>query len=489
MIFINCNVKFAGNDRIQNLQSSSNPGDPFSPTVLNNPETYPVADLYRSFIVEDIEQEKGEKIESLDMEFSNFRPGFTSLLERINNTPEEELTKDMRVLKSIFGVEEHEEMPDVFKQMPFLQEFVSAPITERDWQKAYTCVWACCRDILTFAAVEPGEALDRFIENWDGDATLDAMHHSFVRRKLLEIMKDKGVSEDINPSEWVRNNSAALAAELLALPSIRAAVYKLLLAFLYTRAITAPQHCTCRADDIIGEMEFYYQLHAEAADVGVTQYIMNMLSFALARVNSNIPEVPFEQDLELIRYIYNTSKTEAVRINYDAHIIAAQTKQQVESGMKLANLSNDDCNVTAHVIEEDSEKGYRVVEVHYTNTDVLYEVAAPTLGESYISITHTQEWNKDAQRWETTNVQDFVKPDGEKSTLFSGEAGKCMILTDDRIESVLAQTMEPDADGTILGARMSLYPNTIAALVAGNGENVLDVLAKEGNLAFNITRE
>ena len=490
MLFITCkNIKFAGNENTYSLQSSSDPGDPFIPAVLNNPETYPVADVYRNFVIEDIEQEKGEKIESLDMEFSNFRPGFAELLQRIDNTPEEELTKDMRVLKGIFGVEDHEKMPDIFKQMPFLPEFVSEPITARDWQKAYTRVWACCRDILAFAAVEQGEDLDQFIEKWDGDVSLDTMYHSLVRRKLLELMKDKGISEDTNPSEWVRNNSAALAAELLALPSMRAAVYKLLLASLYTRAITAPQHCTCHADAAVGEMEFYYQLHAEAADVGLTQYIMNMLSLSLARVNSDTPEVPFEQDLEFIRYIYNTSKTEAVSINYDAHVKATQTKQQVESSMKLANLSNDSCNVTAHVIEEDSEKGYRVVEVHYTNTDVIYEVAAPTLGESYISVTHTQEWNKDKQRWETTNVQDFVKPDGEKSTLFSGEAGKCMVLTDERIESVLAQTMEPDEDGTILGAKMSLYPNTIMALVAGNGENVLDVLAKEGNLAFNITRE
>jgi hypothetical protein len=341
---------------------------------------------------------------------------------------------------------------------------------------------------LAFAAVEPGEALDQFIEKWDGDVSLDTMYHSLVRRKLLELMEDKGISEDTNHYEWIRNNSAALAAELLALPSMRAAVYKLLLASLYTRAITVPQHCTCHAGDTVGEMEFYYQLHAEAADVGLTQYIMNMLSLALARVNGDTPEVPFEQDLEFIRYIYDISKTEAVKINYDAHVKATQTKWRVESSMKRANLSNDSCNVTAHVIEEDSEKGYRVVEVHYTNTDVIYEVAAPTLGESYISVTHTQEWNKKKQRWETTNVQDFVKPDGEKSTLFSGEAGKCMVLTDERIESVLAQTTEPDADGTILGARMSLYPNTIMALVAGNGENVLDVLAKEGNLAFNITQ-
>jgi hypothetical protein len=488
-MFITCkNIKFTGNENTYSLQSSSNPGDPFIPAVLNNPETYPVADLYRNFVIEDIEQEKGEKIESLDMEFSDIRPGFADLLKRINNIPEEELTKDMRVLKSVFGTEEYEEMPDVFKQMPFLQEFVASPITARDWQKAYTRIWACCRDILAFAAVEQGEDLDRFIENWDGDVSLDAMYHSFVRRKLLELMKDKGISEDTNPSEWVRNNSAALAAELLVLPSMRAAVYKFLLACLYTSAITAPQHCTCQAGDTVGEMEFYYQLHAEAVDVGLTQYIMNMLTLALARANNDTPEVPFEQDLEFIRYIYDTSKTEAVKINYDAHIIAARTKQQVESGMKLANLSNEACNVTAHIIEEDSEKGYRVVEVHYTNTDVIYEVAAPTLGESYISVTHTQEWNKEKQCWETTNVQDFVTPDGEKSTLFSGEAGKCMVLTDDRIESVLAQTMEPDADGTILGAKMSLYPNAIMALVAGNGENVLDVLAKEGNLAFNITQ-
>lgn len=488
-MFITCkNIKFAGNENTYNLQSSSNPGDPFIPEVLNNPETYPVAWIYRNFVVEDIEKEKGEKIESLDMEFSDFRPGFAELLERVNNTPEEELTEDMRMLKGIFNLEKHEEMPDVFKQMPFLQEFVSSPITKRDWQKAYTRILAYCRDILTFAAVEQGEDLDRFIKNWDGDVTLDTIHHSFVRCKLLEIMKDKGIAEDTNPSEWVRNNSASLSAELLTLPSIRAAVYKLLLTCLYTRAIVAPQHCTCDADGIMEEMEFYYQLHEEAADASLAQYTWNMLTMALARVNSTTPNVPFEQDLDLIRYIYNTSKTEAVRINYEAHIKAVQIKQLVESSMKLANLSNDNCNITAHVIEEDSEKGYRVVEVRYTNMDIIYEVAAPTLGESYISITHTQEWNKYEQRWETTNVQDFVKPNGEKSILFSGEAGKCMILTDDRIESVLAQTMEPDEDGTILGAKMSLYPNTIIALVASNGENVLDILAKEGNLAFCITQ-
>lgn len=487
-MFITCkNIKFAGNENTYNLQSSSNPGDPFIPTVLNNPETYPVAWLYRNFVVEDIEREREEKIESLDMEFSDVRPGFADLLERINNTPDEEITKEMRVIKSVFGVEKYEKIPDVFKQMPFLQEFVSATITERDWQKTYTRVWACCRDILAFASVEPGEDLDQFIANWDGDATIETMYHPLVRRKLLEIMKDKAIPEDTSPSEWVLNNDEALAAELLALPSIRAAVYKLLLTFLYTRAITAPQHCTCNAGDTMGAMEFYYQLHAEATEVSLAQYTWNMLTMALARVNSDAPNVPFEQDLELIRYIYDTSKTEAVRINYDAHVIAAQTKQQVESSMKLANLSTDACNVTVHVIEEDSEKGYRVVEVHYTNMDVIYEVAAPTLGESYISITHTQEWNEENQHWETTNVQDFVKPNGEKSTLFSGEVGKCMILTDDRIESVMAQTMEPDEDGTILGAKMSLYPNNIAALIATNGDNVLDLLSKEGNLAFSIT--
>jgi hypothetical protein len=82
--------------------------------------------------------------------------------------------------------------------------------------------------------------------------------------------------------------------------------------------------------------------------------------------------------------------------------------------------------------------------------------------------------------------------DGDASTVFSGEYGQCMLLTDERLEAVLAATeadngLTPEATNDLedyKGTYIWPFPRVFKKLVACSGKNVLSLLKKYGNTIF-----
>lgn len=504
-MFINIkNIKLEGKDELCEAQTKVNTGAPFTEFVLNNPEQYPIADEYRARILQELEAHYGARIESCDMEFTEVHPRFAQLVQSWKEMQsaegvqtDDEMSMDLKLFKALFQKEPYEKLPDAFKNLPFTTDMYSDAITRDTVQCAYKHLLRLTMDLLTYCTIDFAELSDEeYYRHTDG----------CVRPGLISGMCDtmfepylqwKNLPKEASTFKFVQDNLGELAAEVLQHPSNHYRVAQLLLVVLYMRALAEPQSRfldTYWSDD---EAQAHNYLYYFSSIHELEQHVScRLMSGIFAHLNttteSTMPKIHELQEL------YEAAHRTAMALNIKAHKRAVQTGANIAEAMRNAHLTTETTHVFAHVIEQDDEAKCRIVEVRYQNTDTIAESCKNEIKDaSYVYTTHTQEWNAETEKWETTVTQPFALANGDASTLFSGEYGRCMILSDERLEMVLQYTVasddaSPDATEEFekyTGTYIWPFPKAFKRLVTYVGRNTLLLLKEHGNSLFYLDGE
>lgn len=496
------NIKLEGKEELCDFQTKLNTGAPFTENILNNPEYYPIADEYRARILQELETHYGVKMEGCDMEFTTVHPRFAQLekawedIQSVEEAPDEQLdeqtAKDIKLLKALFYKEPYEKLPDMFKQLPFTADMYSKPIDSDAMERAYRYLLGLTMDLLTYCTIDYAELSDEEYQRHTEGCVRPTMFSGICDTMFEPYLQWKNLPKEASTFKFVQDNLGELAAELLQHPSNHYRVVKLMLVVLYMRALSDPQSRfldTYWSDD---EAQAHNYLYYFSSIHEVEQYLScRLMSGIFAHLNTTTESTM--PKLHELQELYETAHRTAMALNIKAHKRAVQTNANITEAMRNAHLTTESTHVFAHIIEQDDEAKCRIVEVRYQNTDTIAESYKNDIKDaSHVYTTHTQEWNAEKESWETTVTQPFALANGDASTLFSGEYGRCMILSDDRLELVLQRTVAaddaaPDATDEFEkynGTYMWPFPKAFKRLVTYVGRNTLSLLKEHGNSLF-----
>lgn len=487
------NIKLEGKEELRDYFSKVPESAPFTKDILNNPEYYPIADVFRTRILQGVEMHCGAKIESCDMEFTDVHPTLAQAMQAVEDAQsEEEMPEELKFVKALFHREPYEKLPDIFKQLPFTTDMCYTSIDSAAMDRAYRRLLGITMDLLTHCTIDFVEmSAEEYYRHTDGCVRPTIL--SGIRDTMFEpYLQWKKLPKEASTFKFVEDNLGDLAAEVLQHPSNHYRVVRLMLIILYTRALAEPQSRfldTYWSDD---EEQAHNYLYYSASIHVLEQYLADMLMGGIfSHLNTNT-ESTMPKSHEL-RELYETAHRTAMSLNIKAHKLAMQTAANVAEIMRKEHLTIETTHVSAHIIEQDDEARCRIVEVRYRNTDTIMETCVHKIdGPPYVYTVHTQEYNAEKECWETTITQPFALSNGEATTIFSGEYGECMLLTDERLETVLKATdtddgLSPAATNDFedyKGTYMWPFPRMFKRLVARAGKNTLSLLKEYGNALF-----
>lgn len=500
MFVIIKNIKLEGKEELCDFQTKLNTGAPFTENILNNPEYYPIADEYRARILQELETHYGAKMEGCDMEFTTVHPRFAQLekawedIQSVEEAPDEQMTKDIKLLKALFYKEPYEKLPNTFKQLPFTADMYSKPVDSDAMERAYRYLLGITMDLLTYCTIDYADLSDEEFQRHTEGCVRPTMFSGICDTMFEPYLQWKNLPKEDSTFKFVQDNLGELAAELLQHPSNHYRVVQLMLVTLYMRALADPQSRFLDTYWFDDEEQAHNHLYYAASIHVLEQYLADrLISGIFTRLNtateSTMPDIMELQEL------YETAHRTAMSLNIKAHKKAVQTNANVIEAMHNAHLTIETIHVFAHVIEQDDDAKCRIVEVRYQNTDTIAESCKNKIKDaSYVYTTHTQEWNAEKECWETTVTQPFALANGDASTLFSGEYGRCMILSDARLELALQRTIatndaSPDATEEFeqySGTYMWPFPRMFKQLVTYVGRNTLSLLKEYGNALFHL---
>ena len=498
MFVIIKNIKLEGKEELHDYCNKIPEGAPFTKDVLNNPEYYPIADVYRARILQGVEMHYGAKIEGCDMEFTDVHPKLAQAMQAVEDAQsEEDMPEELKFVKALFRREPYEKLPDTFKQLPFTADMCYTSINSDAMDRAYRRLLGITMDLLTHCTIDFVEmSAEEYYRHIDGCVRPTML--SGICDSLFEpYLQWKNLSKEASTFKFVEDNLGNLAAEILQHPSNHYRVVRLMLIVLYMQALADPQSRfldTYWSDD---EEQAHNYLYYAASIHVLEQYLADMLMGSIFVHLNTITESTMPENHEL-RELYETANRTAMSLNIKAHKLAMQTATNVTEIMRKEHLTTETTHVSAHIIELDTEAKYRTVEVRYRNMDTIAENYEHNVdGPPYIYTVHTQEYNTEKECWETTTTQPFAMSDGDTSTIFSGEYGQCMLLTDTRLETVLAATeadneLTPEATNDLedyKGTYIWPFPKTFKRLVARAGRNTLSLLKEYGNSLFHLDGE
>lgn len=497
------NIKLEGKNELCETVAKVDVSAPFTESILNNPEKYHIADEYRARILRGIEMRYGSKIESCDMEFTDVHPTFTQLMQANGEEMSEEevsdaqALRDLKLFKALIHKESYEKLPDTFKHLPFTVDMYSNPFGSDAMERAYRHLLGITMDLLTYCTIDFAELNDEEFQRHMEGLVRPTMISGICESMFAPYLQWKNLPEDASTFKFVQDNLGNLAAEVLQHPSNHYRVARLMLVVLYMRALAEPQSRFLDPYWMDDEEQAHNYLYYNASTHVLEQYLADILmggifSHLNTTTESTMPGVYELQEL------YDTAHRIAMSLNIKAHKLAVQTVTNVTEAMRNVQLTSESLHISAYVIEQDDEAKCRIVEVRYQNTDTIAESYKNGIKDAcYIYTTHTQEWNAEKVGWETTVTQPFALANGDTSTLFSGEYGHCMILSDDRLELVLQHTVvadEASSDSTdefeeYNGTYMWPFPRTFKRLVACAGKNTLSLLKEYGNNIFHLASD
>ena len=500
-MFVNItNIKLEGKTELWDTIDKVNVSAPFTEDILNNPEYYPIADEYRAFILQNIEKRCGAKIEGCDMEFTVVHPKVAQLTQAEGEElaekelSEPQMARDLRLLKAIFHEEPYEKLPDAFKHLPFTVDMHSNPIGRDAMDRAYRHLLGITMDLLTYCTIDFAELSDEEFQRHMEGLVRPTMLSGICESMFAPYLQWKNLPEDASTFKFVQDNLGDLAAEVLQHPSNHYRVARLMLVILYTRALADPQFEYLDPYWMDDEEQAHNYLYYAASIHVSEQYLADMLMGGIFS-NLNTTTESTMPDVWELQELYDTAHRIAMSLNIKSHKLAMQTVTNVTKEMRNVHLTPESIHISAYVTEQDDEAKCRIVEVRYQNTDTIAESYKNEIKDAcYIYTTHTQEWNAEKEGWETTVTQPFALSNGDTSTLFSGEYGQCMILSDDRLALVLQRTVvsdEPSSDEfeEYNGIYMWSFPRTFKRLVACAGRNTLSLLKEYGNNIFYLASD
>lgn len=493
-MFINIkNIKLEGKEELFEVQTQVNLDAPFTESILNNPEKYPIADEYRALVLQDLEKHYGVKVESCDMEFTDVDPKFAQLAQAWKDAQSgKKSNREFKLLKALFYEEPYKKLPKTFKHLPFTTDMYSNPIASDAMDRAYQYLLGITMGLLTYCTIDFAELSDeeyqRHMEGYVRPTIISGMRDSM----FAPYLQWKKLPKDASTFKFVQADLGKLAADVLRHPSNHQRIARLMLIILYTRALSEPQSKFLDTYWMDDEDQAHNYLYYYASTHVLDQYLADMLMGSIFVHLNTITESTMPSVYELSG-LYDDAHRIAMSLNIKAHKLAMQTTTNVTDAMRKEHLTTEATHVSARIIEMDTEAKYRTVEVRYRNTDTIAENCENKVdGPPYIYTVHTQEYNAERECWETTTTQPFAMSDGDASTVFSGEYGQCMLLTDERLETVLAATeadngLTPEATNDLedyKGTYIWPFPRVFKKLVACSGKNVLSLLKKYGNTIF-----
>lgn len=487
------NIKLEGKEELFEVQTQVNLDTPFTESVLNNPEKYPIASEYRALVLQDLEKHYEAKVESCDIAFTDIDPKFAQLVQAWKEAQSGKRSKkEFKLLKALFYKEPYEKLPDTFKHLPFAADMCYNFISNNAMDRAYQRLLGITMDLLTHCTIDFAELSDEeYYRHTDGCVRPTML--SGIRDSMFEsYLQWKKLPKEASTFKFVQNRLGKLAAEVLQHPSNHYRVARLMLIVLYMRALVEPQSRFLDTYWSNDEEQAHNYLYYFASAHVLNQYLADMLMSSIFVHLNTITESTMPKIHEL-RELYENAHRTAMSLNIKAHKLAMQTVTNVTEAMRKEHLTTEMTHVSAHIIELDTEAKYRTVEVRYRNTDTIAENCENKVdGPPYVYTVHTQEYNTEKECWETTTTQPFAMSDGDTSTVFSGEYGQCMLLTDKRLETVLAATeadngLTPEATNDLedyKGTYIWPFPKAFKRLVACAGKNTLSLLKEYGNALF-----